>query len=121
MEIEQVPQTVNQIYQRVLGRESDPQGLLWYGSRLWHDEMSVKDVVKEIALSPEYMERFVSNRPTDEAVKISYEHFLAREPDATGLAGYQLVAQAQGFRPVITGLLECEEYQQKFGTDRVPS
>jgi hypothetical protein len=31
------------------------------------------------------------------------------------------VAHVQGFRPVITGLLESEEYLQKFGTDQVPA
>lgn len=121
MEITQVPETVNQLYHRVLERDPDPQGLIWYGARLWRDEANIKDAVKEIGLSPEYMERFVSNKPTEEAVKNCYQHFLARDPDPEGLEGYQHVAHVHGFKPVITGLIESEEYTQKFGTDRVPA
>lgn len=121
MEIAQVPQTVSHLYQQVLERDPDPQGMIWYGSQLWHNEMSVKEAVKEIGLSPEYAERFIYNRPADEAITLCYQHFLAREPDPTGLAGYQQVAQVHGFQPIITGLLESEEYRQKFGMDRVPS
>jgi hypothetical protein len=121
MEIHQVPESMTQAFHRVLERDPDPEGLIWYGARLWRNEVSVKDVIKEMGLSPEYTEKFISNKPTDEAVKNCYRHFLAREPDPEGLEGYQHVAHVQGFRPVITGLLESEEYLQKFGTDRVPA
>jgi hypothetical protein len=121
MEIQQVPETMSQIYHRVLERDPDPQGLIWYGARLWRNEANVKDVVKDIGLSPEYTEKFISNKPTDEAVRTCYHHFLARDPDPEGLEGYQRVARVHGFKPVITGLLESEEYTQKFGTDKVPS
>lgn len=74
-----------------------------------------------MGLSPEYQERFVNYRPTDEAIKLCYQHFLAREPDLEGLEVYQHVAHVFGFQPVITGLIESEEYAQKFGTERVPA
>ena len=121
MDIHQVPETMTQAYHRVLERDPDPEGLIWYGARLWRDEARVKDVIKEMGLSPEYSEKFISNQPTDEAVKNCYRHFLAREPDPEGLEDYQHVAEVQGFQPVITGLIESEEYTQKFGTDRVPA
>jgi hypothetical protein len=121
MDIHQVPQTLTQLYHRVLERDPDPEGLVYYGSRLWRNEANVKDAVKEMGLSSEYRERFVQNKPTDEAVTLCYQHFLAREPDPHGLEGYQRVAQAHGFPPVITGLIESEEYAQRFGTDRVPA
>jgi hypothetical protein len=121
MDIHQVPETVTRLYHRVLERDPDPQGLIWYGAQLWRDEAKVKDAVKEMGLSTEYQDRFISNKPTDEAIKLCFQHFLAREPDQEGLEDYRHIAYAHGFHPVITGLIESEEYSQKFGEDRVPA
>ncbi len=121
MEMSQVPGVVQQVYQRVLSRDPDPQGMIWYGSRLSRDEMKVKDVVRDVGFSQEYMDRFVNNVSPQEAVRNAYWHFLARDPDPEGQEGYERISRVHGFRAVISGLLDSQEYNQKFGTDRVPN
>lgn len=121
MDMAQVPGVVQQVYQRVLARDPDPQGMIWYGSRLSRDEMNVKDVVKDVGFSQEYLDRFVNGVSPGDAVRNAYWHFLARDPDPTAQEAYERISQVQGFHSVIAGLLESQEYQQKFGTQRVPN
>lgn len=121
MEMSQVPGVVQQVYQRVLSRDPDPQGMIWYGSRLSRDEMKVKDVVKDVGFSQEFTDRFVSGASPVDAVRTCYWRFLARDPDPEGQEAYERLGRVHGFHSVIASILDSQEYMQKFGTDRVPN
>jgi len=80
-------QVVNELYRHMLERSPDA------GSQGWVDRLNngttVREIVRQIAQSPEHMSRFrnagegaTANR---NSVGTMYRHLLGRQPDAGGL------------------------------------
>ena len=87
--------------------------------------MTVREVVRAIATSPEYMHRFVYTepgeaRPYERSVERLYRHLLGRQPDAAGLRTYSRIAEVSGAEAVIDRLIDSREYRQQFGDWGVP-
>lgn len=118
--IHEVPTLISNIYQRVLERDWDPVGLIFWGSQLDRGEMSVREVVRRVALSEEHMARFIKPHSVEEAVKICYRHLLAREADPGGLQNWVKVFQQEGVDNVIHGIVDSNEYMDRFGEDGYP-
>ena len=82
-------QVVNEIYRHVLERQADARSADWV-RQLESGRMTVREVVRAIATSPEYMHRFVYTepgeaRPYERSVERLDRHLLGRQPDAAGL------------------------------------
>lgn len=112
---------VQQIYMRVLERESDPGGLDFWVKSIINGERSIKEVVRAIAKSPEHYNRFIAPNPIPEQVRICYRHLLARDADPGGQTFWEGVVNSQGINSVIDGIIDSQEYQQKFGDNTVPN
>ena len=84
--------------------------------------MTVREIVKELGLSQEHRDRFLTPNTDTDAVKVCYKHFLARAPDAQGLQYWTQQAESQaGWPSLIRNLIDSEEYTRRFGDDTVPA
>ena len=108
---------VNELYRHMLERPADAasQGM---ADRLANGRATVRQVVREIAVSPEHHQRFL-NSGHEAGVNTLYRHIFGRQPDA-GAASHVQVAQSQGFDAVIDRFLASAEYAQNFGDWGVP-
>jgi Ca2+-binding EF-hand superfamily protein len=110
-------QVVNEIYRHMLERGADAGAAGWV-SRL-SSGTTVRELVREIAKSPEHMQRFGS-QPTQEAVNTMYRHILGRQPDSDGARGFAQMAANRGLGAVVDDILASSEYQQNYGDWGVP-
>ncbi|MEQ1759659.1 MAG: phycobilisome rod-core linker polypeptide [Vicinamibacterales bacterium] len=112
---------VDAIHQQVVGRTAGADNAA-QARRLSSGEASVRDLVRDLALSQEHRRRFLGgNNPEPRAaVTQLYMHLLGRQPDAEGLQGHSQTLSAQGVEPVIDALMNSPEYQNAFGFDTVP-
>ena len=117
-------QVVNELYRHMLERQADAGSAHWV-QQLESGRMTVRDVVRSIAISPEYAERFFyaesgENTPYERSVARLYRHLLGRQPDAEGQRVFARVAQQSGPEAVIDRILNSNEYRQQFGDWSVP-
>ena len=73
---------VDEIYRHMLERAPDPGSARWVDG-LSNGTMTVRDVVRDVAKSPEHLQRFGSDA-RDQAVGTLYRHILGRQPDPAG-------------------------------------
>lgn len=123
----EVPYLVSQIYQQVLERGilnadggNTDADLMYYGDKLHLGEMSARDVVRALGLSQEYAQRFVIPYTNADAVRLCYKHFLAREPEEKGLNYWTQQSMVGGWSLVVKGLIDSDEYTERFGDDAIP-
>ncbi len=123
----EVPYLVSQIYQQILERGilnadggNTDADLMYYGDKLHRGEMSVRDVVRALGLSQEYAQRFVIPYTNADAVRLCYKHFMAREPEEKGLNYWTQQSMVGGWSVVVKGLIDSDEYTERFGDDAIP-
>jgi len=105
----EVQNFVKRFYQKVLNREADTGGLLYWTDELITAVRAGSDVAKGFIFSQEFTNRGISD---DDFLTILYEAFFNRAPDEGGLAMWK--AQMQGGETrsnVLDGFL----YSQEFG------
>ena len=117
-------QVVNELYRHMLERQADAGSAHWV-QQLESGRMTVRDVVRSIATSPEYAERFFyaesgENTPYERSVGRLYRHLLGRQPDPDGLRVFARAAQQSGPEVVIDRIVNSNEYRQQFGDWGVP-
>jgi hypothetical protein len=117
-------QVVNELYRHMLERQADAASAHWV-QQLESGRMTVRDVVRSIAASPEYTERFFyaesgESTPYERSVARFYRHLLGRQPDPEGQRVFARVAQQSGPEAVIDRILNSNEYRQQFGDWGVP-
>lgn len=114
---------VDEIYRHMLERAPDP-GSADHVDRLAGGSVTVRDLVRLVATSPEHMQRFFSpgegREAHERAVGTLYRHLLGRQPDAAGARAFAELAATRGAGAVIDDILASPEYQQSFGDNGVP-
>jgi Ca2+-binding EF-hand superfamily protein len=93
--------------------------------RLANGQLTVKELVRTIAKSQEYNQRFGQTepgegQPYERAVARLYRHVLGRQPDASGQRSWASAAQQRGFASIIDGFVDSAEYTNNFGDWAVP-
>ena len=109
---------VNEIYRHMLERAPDPASAGWVDN-LANGSMTVRNVVREVARSPEHLQRF-GNEARAEAVGTLYRHILGRQPDVAGQRAFTDLASSRGLGAVVDQIVNSSEYQQSFGDWGVP-
>jgi len=115
-------QVVNELYRHILERGPDA------GSQGWADRLNngttVREIVRQIAQSPEHMSRFqnagegaTANR---NSVGTMYRHLLGRQPDAGGLDSMTNLANQRGMSAVVDQIINSAEYNRTYGDWGVP-
>lgn len=117
-------QVVNELYRHMLERSPDAGSAHWV-QQLESGQMTVRDVVREIAKSPEHMNRFHyteagESTPYERSVARLYRHILGRQPDAAGQRAHAELAQRDGAAAVADRIIDSREYTQQFGDWGVP-
>jgi hypothetical protein len=115
---------VAEIYRQTLERGPDPGAQDWQ-QRLATGQMTVREVVRVVAKSSEYMERFGraergEGQPYERAVARLYQHVLGRQADPSGLNTWANAAQQNGLGSVVDSLINSAEYNNNFGEWAVP-
>lgn len=113
-------QQVDAIMQQVLERPATPEDYVHWGARLARGEQSVRSIVSTLAKGQEHMDGFLRKNNLEECVHTCYRHFLGRDADAGGLETWVDVFQFKGIDDVIDGIVNSQEYVDKFGEDIVP-
>jgi hypothetical protein len=104
------PQVVDDVYQQVLERSADEaSGQLTQA--LASGRMTVRDVVRHVAKSPEHAERFF----WQPAVQSLYRRLLGRDADQEGLQVFTARARTSGLGAAERDIMASPEYQQKGG------
>jgi hypothetical protein len=111
---------INGIYLQVARHPADPKTLAALEARLSGGELSVKDIVRQLALSEEFKSSFVKARAVGEAVALVHERLLARPPSAVEAAKWAESARANGFDFVVNSIIDGPEYGELFGDRAVP-
>ena len=117
-------QVVNELYRHMLERQADPGSNEWV-QQLESGRMTVRDVVRSIANSPEHMQRFGQaeageGTTYERSVARLYRHILGRQPDAGGQRAHAELMQRNGADAVIDRIVNSSEYDQQFGDWGVP-
>jgi hypothetical protein len=117
-------QVVNELYRHMLERQADPGSAQWV-QELESGRMTVRDVVRAIANSPEHMQRFGQaeageGTTYERSVARLYRHILGRQPDAVGQRAHAELMQRNGADAVIDRIVNSGEYDQQFGDWGVP-
>ena len=115
---------VSEVYRHMLERGTDPGAQSW-AQRLSNGQITVKELVRSIAKSQEYMQRFGQSeageaQPYERAVSRLYRHVLGRQPDANGQRNWTSNAQQRGLAAVVDAFVNSAEYNQNFGEWGVP-
>lgn len=111
---------VRGVYLQVLGRPAEPKAVKELESGLADGRTSVKEVVRQLALSDEFESTFIAGGALEEAVAAVHERLLARPPRADEAARWVESARAGGLDAVVNSLIDGEEYGRLFGESAVP-
>jgi len=117
-------QVVDELYRHMLERPAGNASARWV-EQLQSGQLNVRDVVRQIATSPEHLQRFHvteagESTPYERSVARLYRHILGRQPDAEGQRAHAELAQRSGGAAVVDGLVDSPEYNQQFGDWGVP-
>ena len=87
--------------------------------------MTVRDLVREVAKSPEHNQRFIRQENGEEmpyirSVNRLYRHILGRQPDAEGARANARAVANNGIGPAIDAIVNSAEYTQQYGDWGVP-
>jgi Ca2+-binding EF-hand superfamily protein len=115
---------VSEVYRHTLERNADPGAQTWV-RQLANGQLNVKEVVRRVAKSQEYMQRFGQTeagegQPYERAIARLYRHVLGRQPDASGQQYWARIAQQRGFAAAVDGFVDSSEYGGNFGEWGVP-
>src|SRR4051812_15244438 len=115
---------VDELYRHMLERTAGGASNGWV-DQLTSGRTTVREVVRQIAQSPESMQRFYNAsegaNAYQNAVGNLYRHLLGRQPDAAGAAAFANQArQANSLAPVVDQIINSAEYTQTYGDWGVP-
>lgn len=115
---------VSELYRHIMERSPDASAQHWQ-QQLASGNMTVREVVRNLVRSQEYMQRFGQTEagegtPYERAVARLYRHVLARQPDAAGQRHWAGIAQQRGLNAVADQILNSQEYTSEYGDWGVP-
>ena len=103
-----VRQFVTRLYQTVLQRNPDPQGMEVWTSALMSGNMSGSDIIEGFYLSTEMMNRGLSN---SRYVAVAYQGIMGRDVDPSGRATWEGALNAgTSYKYVIAGMVNSVEF-----------
>ncbi|MFM7600136.1 MAG: phycobilisome rod-core linker polypeptide, partial [Pseudanabaena sp.] len=90
-------------------------------SQLKQSDITVREFVRQIALSEQYRARFFETCPRMRSIELNFKHLLGRAPEsAEEMADHAQLLDQGGFEMEINNYIDSDEYQDAFGEDTVP-
>jgi Phycobilisome Linker polypeptide len=114
------PEVMNAAYSQVLEHPAPADKAEETLAKLSDGGLSVRELVKSLALSDEYKEKFVSRQPPELSARLLYRHLLARAPSAEELRSATQTLSTRGHAALAESLLDSAEYGERFGDSRPP-
>ena len=121
LSIVQAREVTHSVFAAVLDRRADPEALKFYSTLLCKSELTVREMVRRLGHSDEFMKLNLLDKPLVEAAHGLYQRFLARPAENNGAAA-DLAARmlAHGWKSQIDWFVNSGEYLMKFGDDGLP-
>lgn len=110
-------------YRQVLGNAHvmESERLIVAESQLKRGDISVREFVRQIALSDQYRARFFEPCPRMRSIELNFKHLLGRAPEsAEEMADHAQLLDRGGFEMEINDYIDSDEYHDAFGEDTVP-
>jgi hypothetical protein len=110
-------------YQQVLGQQyvMERERLTGLESLFRNGELSVRELVRGLAQSDLYRARFFDTCNPYRFIELNHKHLLGRAPQSKAeMLAHFTILQQQGFGAEIDSYIDSAEYQERFGSDRVP-
>ncbi|MEM8804956.1 MAG: phycobilisome linker polypeptide [Cyanobacteria bacterium P01_G01_bin.38] len=83
--------------------------------------IGVRDLVRALALSDLYKQKFFYSTPQVRFIELNFKHLLGRAPyDETEITDHVNLYIQQGYEAEINSYLDSSEYQENFGEQVVP-
>jgi Ca2+-binding EF-hand superfamily protein len=116
---------VDQLYRHILERAPDAGGASWTQQQLQTGQMTVRNVVAQLAKSEEHSQRFWRQEagedvPYARAAGTLYRHILGRQLDAAGARTWANEGARRGVSAIVDRLVASGEYDNQFGDWGVP-
>lgn len=114
---------IRAVYRQVLGNTyvMESERLVVSESHLRSGEISVRDFVREVALSDLYRTRFFDSCPRNRTIELNFKHLLGRAPESYAeTAEHSQILDRSGYEAEINSYLDSDEYQDAFGENTVP-
>lgn len=110
-------------YKQVFGNAHimDSERLVREESKVRFGELSVREFIRELAVSERYRALFLEKYPTSTFIELNFKHFLGRAPEShEELMRHTKIFHEQGFEAEIDSYLDSDEYRINFGENIVP-
>jgi len=106
------PDLVRALYQKLLGREPEPEVLQDYAATL-AESHDLAPLLAEIARSDEHWEKLLAVR-AQEIVEEIYRGLLHRNADLIGLQNYsKILTNPGGLTTILTGIINSDEFRRQ--------
>jgi phycocyanin-associated rod linker protein len=90
-------------------------------SLLHQGEITVRDFIRELALSGLYREKFFFSGPQNRFIELNFKHLLGRAPyDQSEVAYHTDLYANEGYDAEINSYIDSDEYRNSFGDSIVP-
>ena len=114
---------IRAVYQQVLGQQyvMANERLTGAESLFRNGFLSVRELVRTVAKSGLYRERFFENCNPYRFIELNHKHLLGRAPqNRAEMLHHFTILQEEGFDAEIDSYIDGDEYQRRFGQDTVP-
>ena len=115
---------IRAVYRQVLGNPHimDSERLVALESQLCDSSISVREFVRGVAKSEFYRSRYFEPCAPYRFVELNFKHLLGRAPlDQTEVSDHIRRCVELGYGAEIDSYIDSDEYQSRFGENRVPS
>ncbi|TYQ31676.1 phycobilisome rod-core linker polypeptide [Pseudanabaena sp. UWO310] len=117
---EVVKAAYRQVFERDIARAYS-QGISDLDSKVKNGEISVREFVRRLGLSPLYRDQFFLPFINSRAVELAFKHFLGRSPESREeVAAYFAIVSKGGLPALVNALVNSREYSDYFGEETVP-
>jgi len=120
---DQINGLIRATYRQVMG---NPHLMEWERamsaeSKFIEGYLSTRELVRALALSPEYSRRFFETNAPYRFVELNFKHLLGRAPASQAEVSEHIQILAnEGYEAEINSYIDSAEYQSTFGEDTVP-
>ena len=109
-----------QVFERDITRAYS-QSVSDLDSKVKNGEISVREFVRRLGLSPLYRDQFFLPFINSRAVELAFKHFLGRSPESREeVAAYFAIVSKGGLAALVNALVNSREYSDYFGEETVP-
>ncbi len=120
---DQINGLIRAVYRQVMGNPHlmESERVLSAESKFAEGYLSTRELVRAIALSPEYSRRFFEPNAPYRFVELNFKHLLGRAPNSQEELSHHIqILATDGYEAEINSYLDSPEYQNTFGENIVP-